>query len=271
MSFMLVVLNVLVLSGLFILLIGEELRYRKFSRRVETVRGTLTSLAHGLRTPLASIRMYNLFLRGKYVGKPSLAEVEILSKMDAATSESVVIVNRLLAVSRLEEAEIAPRAENTDLRACLRGAIDAVDGLVRERGQRLTSTLPRRPVRLFADPLLLHGILDELLLNAVIYSPRKRRIIVAMRAGVREVTIGVRDHGIGISKADQPLVTHQFFRGERAKKMYPQGTGLGLCFAKDFTERLGGRLSFHSRTDKGSVFTITLPIKRYTGRRAGKA
>ena len=111
----LVAFNIIVLGALLLLLLGEEARYRHLSKRVTEAQAILAVIAHQLRSPLAALRKYNIFMRDKAFGKLSLAQMDVLVKMDVATDEGIFLLNRLMAASRIEEGKIESHPLKTNL------------------------------------------------------------------------------------------------------------------------------------------------------------
>lgn len=258
---MLVIFNVLVLFALLVLLVLEEIRYRKFSSTVRETQEGLLALAHQLRSPLATLKKYHAFLRGNEFGKLSFAQQEALSKVDLAFAESVVLMERLLARSQIEDVSMTPRkSEPVDIVQSCTAAISAITPAAEKLNQHIAFATPSRRIHVQADPLLLHGILDELLLNAISYTPKNGKIMIGITTTKTTATIAIRDNGIGISDAEKKNIFHKFFRGNKARQM-SDGTGLGLAFTKAFVERSGGSIRFVSQEGKGSTFSVTLRRK----------
>ncbi len=255
---MLIALNVAVLAALLVLLIGEEVRFRQFKRRVEATRESLGQLAHQIRTPLTNLRKYLSFLQSHDFGTLTIAQQEAVHKMEVALGEGVVLIDRLLAQSRIEEGGMAASPVTLNAMRSVEAAISALKPLADERGHRVLLRGQGQwfPVR--ADPLLLHGILDEILLNAIAYTPTKGTITVTVAQAGNTVAIRVKDTGIGILPAEKRRIFEKFFRGDRAAAMYA-GNGLGLSFASEFARRCGGSVRFISAEKKGSTFTVSLP------------
>ena len=248
------------LAALLVLLLGEEARYRHLAQRVAETQKTLAVFAHQLRSPLAALRKYNLFMRDKAFGKLSLTQIDVLGKMDAATDESVLLLNRLIAGSRIEEGKIESHPVRTDLCDCLEAAINAVAGFIEERKHIVRFASSARSIFVFADPLLLHGIFDEILQNAAVYTLPEGTITVTAKNVGNKASVTVRDTGIGIPPEEQGCIFEKFYRGKRAIDLYKNGHGLGLCFAQQFSKSMGGAIRFDSKKNKGTTFTVILPI-----------
>ena len=258
---MLVALNCIVLTALLILLILEETRCRRFFKSVEQTKQGLLALAHELRSPLAQLRKYHEFLRSDEFGKLSFAQQEALSRIDTAFSETVVLVERLLARSRIDDGRIAPDNASVDLIEIVSAAIRAVEPQAQNHEHRLAYSGPKSGAYVRIDPLLLHGILDELLMNAILYMPRSGVIRITVKTDASSVRCSIQDQGIGIPAAEKKFVFQKFFRGEKSR-LLAAGNGLGLAFAKQFTQQANGKIEFVSKDGKGSTFTVILPRKK---------
>lgn len=253
---LILVFNVIVLTGLTLFLLREELRYRRLSKRIAETKEDLVSIVHQLRSPLANLRKYNEFLQGKEFGTLSFAQQEAIDKVQSSLGESLVLLDRLLARSRLDEEKVTSQPSSLNVRDLVKGAVDAVRPIADQKNHSITID-GNGKVHIFTDPLLLHGILDELLSNAVHYTPDDGEIKITITDRGTFILIEIRDTGIGISEEECPHIFEKFYRGERAKPMFA-GNGLGLSFAKEFTNKLGGDVRFKSKVGKGTTFSVTL-------------
>ncbi len=257
---MLIILNIIILSALFLLLLAEERRYRMLARRVTETGKELTLIAHQMRSPLSDLRKYQEFLQSKEFGALTFAQQEALSKAGGALSESVVLLDRLLARSRLEEGRLTAEASVLRLRENTIAVMNAVRPLAERKKQRFVLS-GETSVQVFADPLLVHGVLDEIVSNAVHYTPEGGDIRVHVKREKGRATVTVTDTGIGMSARELPHIFQKFFRGERAKKM-AEGNGLGLAFAKEFAEQSHGTLTCTSSEKHGTSMKFSLPLSR---------
>lgn len=255
---MIVAFNLVLLFGLLVLLLIEEMRFRQYSRRVANTRSMLITLSHRLRSPITTIRKFNAFFRTQNFGGLSMAQAEALSKMEAATAEAVMLLNRLLAASRIEEEKLSTQPMVVNLTESVQSAINAVAVIADRKRHTITFQDHHKHLPVFADPLFLHGIFDELLMNAVSYTPEGGTITVTIRDEGKTIGISVQDAGIGIPEEEAPYIFDKFFRGEKAMTM-EDGHGLGLCFARQLAEDAGGSIGFKSTEAVGSTFSVTLP------------
>lgn len=254
---LILVFNYVVLGGLILFLCREEWRFRHFSKKIAQTKEDLTSIVHQLRSPLSNLRKYNEFLQSKEFGTLSFAQQEAISKVQSSLSESLMLLGRLLARSRLEESKVALEPTSLFLRDIVDGACEVVRSSLKHKEQELIVKVDGQP-RVSGDPLLLHGILDEILANAIHYTPKGGTITVIISETNTTASVAVMDTGIGISQTERPHVFDKFFRGERARTMFT-GNGLGLPFAQKFATTLGGSVRFTSKENAGSTFTVSLP------------
>jgi two-component system phosphate regulon sensor histidine kinase PhoR len=110
-----------------------------------------------------------------------------------------------------------------------------------------------------ADEDALRHILDNLLNNAIKYTPEGGRVAVRWRTEGNQAVVEVADTGIGISPADQQRIFERFYRVDKARSRELGGTGLGLSIVKHLVQALGGSVAVQSRVGAGSVFTVRLP------------
>jgi signal transduction histidine kinase len=249
--------NILIVCGLLVLLVSEQRRARRFKRTVEQTRTELLHMAHEMRTPLGMLQKYSVFLQNKEFGQLSFAQQEALSKAQSALGNSLLLLNTLFARMRIGEGGIPIEPIRLGVRQAVEAAISAVRAAVKSGGT-VFKVIGGKDAWAVVDPLFLHGIIDELLLNAAYYSPSGSTVEVRIQESPKQVRITITDKGIGISKAEAPHIFEKFFRGEQARKMHA-GNGLGLAFAKEFSSRIGGSLSFAPGPKKGSAFTVVLP------------
>lgn len=251
--------NFFILAGLVLLLLREELRFRRFSKTVKDTKADLTMIVHQLRSPLGNLRKFTDFLQCKEFGNLSFSQQEAISSVQTSLTESLLLLDRLLGRSRLDEGKVTLQSASLHLRDIVQGVLDAVMPITKKKKHVLTMK-GGKGLQVFTDPLLLHAILDEIISNAIYYTPDGGKIEVSISDQGNSVAVEVIDTGIGISDEERPHVFEKFFRGERAKPLHP-GNGLGLAFAKQFTERLGGTIQFRSTEEKGSAFTVLMPKK----------
>lgn len=223
-------------------------------RQMEQLKSEFITLAsHQLRTPLSIINWQLETLRDPATAKDATAQS--LTEVEHATGRMTTIINALLQVAQLEGSALKPQQEASDLRQLLKTASDnVIDGNPRH----IQFKNDTDAITLKTDPVLLQVVLENLIENAVKYSPDGGSVSVSCKAENNTVRITVFDAGVGIPQDEQRHVFEKFFRGSNVKKTSTDGTGLGLYIAKMIIEQLGGTLSFESAEGKGTTFTVTL-------------
>lgn len=251
--------NVVVLAALLGLFLTEEIRFRLFSSRVRRMRSTLLAAAYQIRSPLSTLKKYTDMLQRREIGSLSVTQMEAMARMNRAREDLTHQMNRFLAASRLEEGMIASSTSRVRLGKTLGAVIDGLQDHVRKGKVRVKVSPSARSATLVTDELLLHGILDEVLQNAVVYSPGGT-VDVRVKRPRGRLTVDISDTGIGLNAEEKKHLFEKFFRGERARAMY-HGSGLGLYFSREFARALGGDISVTSVAKKTTV-TVELPLRK---------
>ncbi|HLE59085.1 MAG TPA: HAMP domain-containing sensor histidine kinase [Candidatus Limnocylindria bacterium] len=221
----------------------------------------LRGITHDLQTPLTSIRALAAELQQS-------EGIDVAGRIDLETIAQQAdrlgrMVGQLLAVSRLEVGALRPRQEVFRVEPALRRTWDALRAT--EHGFSLEVVGP--PHLVVADPDRLEQVLWALLDNAVKYSPAGSAVSVRIAAGPAErdgglvSQVAIRDAGIGMSAATRQRAVEQFFRADEARRLVPDGSGIGLYAARGLIEAMGGTLEIASEPDAGSTVTISLPAE----------
>ncbi len=207
-------------------------------------------VAHEMRTPLTALRGYLDLMRRR--GGYSARHMEIVAEQAKRLNR---LLNDTLEVSRLEARRLELRPREMDLRDLLRRCVEEA----RETGggHPIRLELPDRPLVGIWDPDRVEQIVQNLLTNALKYSPEGGEVAVRAvdRGDHAEVT--VTDRGIGVPQADLPHLFDPFYRATNARSA--GGMGLGLYISKGLVEAHGGTMGVRSTLGEGSMFTFTLP------------
>ncbi|WP_437956862.1 HAMP domain-containing sensor histidine kinase [Sorangium sp. So ce119] len=215
----------------------------------------LGGVAHDLRNPLSALRMSVHVL-----DLDSLPPASNVRRTMALVGRQVDRLERmvgdLLDASQIEACKLDLRVEARDLRDLAQEAVDLYRPVSPEHPIELS--LPETPVLVPCDATRIAQVLNNLLSNALKYSPAGGQIDVAVRAGGDGAEIAIRDRGLGIEPAELAHLFEPFRRLKSSSGSIP-GTGLGLAVAKRIVDAHGGRLLVESRPGAGSVFRIELP------------
>ncbi len=218
----------------------------------------LAVLAHELRNPLAPVRNAVRVLQQQPLPGAELRWAsDVIERQVAQMSR---LIDDLLDVGRINRGMIALQCVVIDLAAVVQDAVEASRPLIDQCGHRLEVTLPREPVALEADAVRLSQVVCNLLNNAAKYTPAGGHIRLVAAATRDEVSISVRDDGIGIPAELLPRVFDMFAQVGQAQAQQRDGLGIGLSLVKRLVELHGGRIEARSAgTGLGSEFIVHLP------------
>lgn len=228
----------------------------------------VASVSHELRTPLTAIMGFlDLALERCDLPDDTGRHLEIAKR----NSERLLrLVGDLLLTAQVEEGHLALDRRDVDLCAVVRECVAGLAPAAEQAGIRVDVEVPR-PVRLSGDPVRLGQLIDNLVSNAIKYSPSGGRISVRLTDSVEEVRLEVADRGIGIAPEDQKRLFTRFYRTSQASARAIQGVGLGLSITKSIAEAHGGEVSVESALGRGSTFVVRLPRVQAAPAQAGTA
>lgn len=225
----------------------------------------VSQVTHELRTPLTNIRAYAETLSSGMFDDPKVI-TECYNVITKETRRLSRLIEDILNVSQMEVGSIQLHVDDVDLRALLTDSVRDVRGLAEEKNIDLRLTLPPKLEAVRADRDKLAVVINNLLGNALKYTPADGTVIVGCKVGGNEAVITVKDNGIGISPEDQARVFEKFQRSQDPQVQAQTGTGVGLYTAREVTRRHGGDIDLISEKGSGSTFIVRLP---HTPSRAG--
>lgn len=214
---------------------------------------------HELRTPLANIRACAETLELDQ----SLDEETQKSYLNTIGAEATRLgrfVDEFLNISRMESGSVTLNRHATDLDRLVREAADKVRPQLDQKHIELDLQMPAKTPELVLDKDKISAALVNLLGNAAKYTPEGGKVSLHLEPGRAEMRIHVEDTGYGIAPEEVAKVFNKFFRSDDQRVRDTSGTGLGLSFAQEVTRLHGGRISLRSELNKGSRFTMTLPM-----------
>lgn len=218
----------------------------------------VANVSHELKTPLTSISAYvETLLDGaaedEEVRRPFLEKIQV----NAARLSN--LVSDILNLSRLESGTGDESRTHVDLADVCRGCVNRQRENAAKKDVGLTLHVPDEPVVALVNEEDVTEAVDNLLVNAISYTPPGGSVDVSVRGKRRELIIEVRDTGCGISAEALPRVFERFYRVDKARSRAMGGTGLGLAIVKHVALKHGGKVEAESEVDVGSLFRITLP------------
>lgn len=233
------------------------------SREADALKATFISVvSHELKTPVAIIRGYaETLLRPLARRDPDLVE-ELLTGIVEESERLADLVDDLLDASLLEAGGLSfQEVEALDLQELLGDIVERYAGQTEKH--QLHLDFPAEFPTIDGDPQRLEQVFDNLISNALKYSPQGGEVLVKGRATPAEVTLEIADSGVGIPLDEQERIFERFYRVEGPESRGVSGTGLGLYLVRAIVRAHGGRIWVESELGEGATFYVTLP--RQTG------
>jgi len=229
---------------------------------VDKAKTEFVSLAsHQLRTPLSTVNWYSEMLLAGDAGKINKTQKQYLNEIYNGNKRMVDLVNALLNVSRIELGTFIIDPAPTNIVDVVKITISEIMPMVKAKQIDLVQNYdPAIPV-INLDPKMTKILLQNLITNAVKYTPEKGRVEVTIKPEKKDLLIKVADTGYGIPKDSQNKIFQKLYRADNVREKETDGTGLGLYLAKSIVETVGGKIWFQSEENKGTTFYITIPLK----------
>ncbi|GEM_PF-960165 len=222
----------------------------------------ISVVSHELRTPLTSIgNAAGILMKGgpdKRVVDDR--EKELLGIIIDNVGRQTRMVNDLLDVSKIEAGVMQVFPKPVNLPGLIENATALLKPLIETKKLDLVFDLKMHNKKVWADPDLVVRIVNNLVVNAIKFTPAGGRITIKTEEANREAKVTVLDTGIGISKADQEKLFDKFYRSSCIAAKEKRGCGLGLAIAKGLVEAQKGKIWVDSELEKGSSFYFTLPL-----------
>lgn len=223
----------------------------------------VSNVSHELRTPLTSVKSYLEALDEGALSEP-VAPDFIKVSLDE-TNRMMRMVTDLLHLSRIDNATTHLDVELINFTAFITFILNRFDkmrGSDEEKKYELVRDYPITSVWIEIDTDKMTQVIDNILNNAIKYSPDGGKIKVTMKTTDDQMILSISDQGLGIPKQDLPRIFDRFYRVDRARSRAQGGTGLGLAIAKEIIKQHKGFIWAKSEYGKGSTFTIVLPYDK---------
>jgi signal transduction histidine kinase len=248
---------------LFMLKRSKQLReaLKQQERLNDLQRSFVVMLSHEFRTPLAIMDSSAQKIKSRHA---AMAPEEIVQRTDTirgAIRRLTDLMEKILASAKYEDGNLPLTFQRCDLKAILASCIASVADT--QSHHRIDAALGDLP-EVLGDKEALNQLFDNLLRNAVKYSPNADRVDVRARADGESITVEVEDYGSGIDEDDLPKLFERFFRARNSEGI--EGTGVGLSVVKLITDQHGGTVTVASRKGEGTIFTVQLPAAQAASR-----
>jgi len=229
----------------------------KREQELSEMKSRFVSLAsHEFRTPLSAI-LSSISLVDHYkTTEQEEKRKKHIDRIKASVRNLTDILDDFLSLDKLEQGKTEVICQKISLPEFIKDIVEEMEGMVRKKNQNIHVNF-NGPGEVYQDKKILRNILLNLLSNAVKYSPEGKDIYVEVSEKGDQAIFSVRDEGIGIPEEAQKELFGKFFRASNAYAI--QGTGLGLNIVKKYVELLGGDISFVSKENEGSTFTVEIP------------
>ena len=223
----------------------------------------VSNVSHELRTPLTSVKSYLEALDEGALYDP-IAPDFIKVSLDE-TNRMMRMVTDLLHLSRIDNTTSQLDVELINFTAFITFILNRFDKMRSqddEKKYELVRDYPINSVWIEIDTDKMTQVIDNILNNAIKYSPDGGKITVSMKTTDDQMILSIKDQGLGIPKQDLPKIFDRFYRVDRARSRAQGGTGLGLAIAKEIIKQHNGFIWAKSEYGKGSTFTIVLPYDK---------
>lgn len=218
----------------------------------------ISTVSHDLRSPLTAILGYIELL--DRVGPVNDQQKDFIRRVQVSVQSVTALINDLLELGSIE-AGISGAVDTVPLDTVLNFALDNISYQVSEKKINLETYLPAQVPLIYGNPVRIRQMLDNLLGNALKYTPVGGGIKVNMSVEAEQLVLQIADTGPGIPPADQPHIFEKFYRGSNVSSKVT-GSGLGLAIVKSIVDTHHGRIWVDSVYGSGSTFTVVLPTAR---------
>ena len=225
----------------------------------------VSNVSHELRTPLTSVKSYLEALDDGALSEPVAPDFVKVSLNE--TNRMMRMVTDLLSLSRIDNETSQLDIELTNFTAFITFILNRFDKIKSQSQEdskkyELIREYPITPIWVEIDTDKMTQVIDNILNNAIKYSPDGGKIKVRMKTTDAQLIISISDEGLGIPKKDLPRIFDRFYRVDKARSRAQGGTGLGLAIAKEIIKQHKGFIWAKSEYGKGSTFTIVLPYDK---------
>ena len=220
----------------------------------------VSTVSHELRTPLSIIQGAIRLILDEIPGKIVEEQREVLATAMENVKRLGRIVDSLLNISRIESGKLDLQKNVVNICELIKKTFSEYKTLAEEKGISLDYEIPQRSVDICLDPDKTKEVLMNLISNCLKFTPKGGWVKVSCREQEGEVLVSVQDSGVGIAKQDIAKLFDKFTQFGRKAGPGEKGTGLGLAIVKKLVEMHGGKIEVESEVNRGTTFTISLPL-----------
>ena len=221
----------------------------------------VATVSHELRTPLTSITAYTEILRESQGKMPEEVLSEFLKVITHETDKLTTIIDDILDLSRMEGTPSQIDSRHIDLVALVKRFAEGTARQAQDEDIDFKVIVPRDPVSMDADPVLLQQLLEHLLSNALKFTTAGGKIRLCLEGRDTEAVLTVEDSGIGIPEEKMQYIFERFYQVDASSTREHGGQGVGLAICKDIVEYHDGRIWAENIASGGTRFTVVLPYR----------
>ena len=242
-------------------------------KEIDKAKSEFISLAsHQLKTPPTAIKLLTERLLEGKMGKFTQKQEEYISDIHSSNERMIDLINALLNVSRIELGAFSIQVQENDACAIVKSILNEVKSVIDRKQLKLETTYEEKKIILPLDEPLFRIIINNIVVNAIHYTPEGGEIQVLCKTinkgqkfgkkilSENSFVVVISDTGYGIPEEAHDKLFTKFFRADNVRTKLPDGTGLGLYIVKSILDRSGGFIWFTSRENEGSVFYVAIPM-----------
>jgi len=235
--------------------------YEALKKQDEAKNDFIILMTHELKAPLTAIQgLLDVMVKG-YVGSITEKQRELIERMQKRIDSVLEVSASLLDLYQWQSKRIIDQEwKEVSVREQIQKAEELFKLIAEKKGVKIYYELTDSPVIVKATEEEVEKIINNLISNAIKYTPAGGEIRVCLERRENQAVFRVKDTGIGISAEDLSKIFTEFFRTKEAKLLDPEGRGLGLPFVKKIVDALGGVIRVESEKGKGTEFSVTFPL-----------
>ncbi len=232
-------------------------------KELEKLRVDFLALAsHQLCTPLSGIKWLIDTLNRTILGPVTPKQKEYLRQIYRVNERMIKLVFDMLNALRLDSSDTVAKREKLSVTDLYEETLVMMEPVAKDRGVVLRNAAPKRAgMMMETDAVMLRNIIECFVSNAIQYSSGGQEVVLDAQEDATGITLSVQDSGIGIPATEREKIFERFYRASNAKKMRPDGTGLGLYIAAMLAKRIGVAITFTSEEGRGSSFRVRVPLR----------
>lgn len=251
------------IAGLVLSLLLARTRSLAFAENKELQRAKddlLSIASHQLRTPATGVKQYVGMLLEGYGGKVTKKQKDLLQEAYNSNERQLGVIDEILHVARIDTGRLVLQKERLKVRAIIETILRDQNATIRQKSQKILTKFPKKILYASGDPQYVHMAVDNIISNAIKYTPEKGTITITIKRRGDFVAISVKDTGVGIEKHDLDQLFQKFSRIPNELSRQTAGSGVGLYISKEIIDLHGGDIEVDSQVGDGTTFTILLPL-----------